>query len=187
MMKLRMLCAGLCICCLSMAQLQPTEPDQSPMDMCYSPAGFPIIKFQANAKASQLNARVLYSRPQVKNREIFGGEIKYNELWRLGANESTELLLYKDAMIGGKKIPKGRYTLYCIPTPDSWTIVVNTDTDSWGGFSYKQALDLVRVKVPAQKMDTPVEYLTMYFDTPGTLTIMWSNVKTSLPIKFLTK
>ena len=168
----------------SFAQVPPTEPDKSPLDISYSPNGYPVLKFQNKKYDAKVNARILYSRPQVKGRDIFGGELKYGELWRLGANESTEIELFKPAVIGGKKVPKGRYTMYCIPEENNWTIIINKDTDSWGGFNYKQELDLVRTSIPVIKTDTPVEYLTIYFDTPGNVVMMWANVKANLPIQF---
>lgn len=168
-------------------QTQALEPDKSPMDMSYCPQNYPVLKFQSKLNDSKLNARVIYSRPQVKGREIFGGEVKYKEVWRLGANEATEFDLYKNAVIGGKKLPKGRYTLYCIPDENKWTIIISRDTDSWGGFSYNQSMDMVRTDVPVQKNETPVEYLTMYFDTTNNLVVMWSDAKVSMPIQFTAK
>lgn len=165
------------------AQLPPTEPDKSPMDMSYCPQGYPVLKFQTKNMAAP-NARVLYSRPQVKGRDIFGGEVKYNEVWRVGANEATEIEFFKNALFGGKKVPKGRYTVFCIPTADTWTLILNKDTDSWGGFSYNANLDLLRVAVPVQKLDTPAEYFTMYFDNANNLIIMWANAKVSVPVQF---
>src|SRR5919112_1665814 len=97
---------------LLQAQPKPTDLDKSPMDVSYNPANYPILKMQGQANGEPL-ARLLYSRPQKKGREIFGQEVKYNLVWRLGANESTELELFKNGMIGGKNIPKGRYTIYC--------------------------------------------------------------------------
>jgi hypothetical protein len=171
----------------SYGQAQVTEPDKSPMDMSYSPQGYPILKFQNKSLDGKLNARIIYSRPQVKGRTIFGGEVKYREIWRLGANESTEIDLYKNAVIGGKKIAKGRYTLFCIPDESKWTIILNKDTDSWGAFSYDEALDVVRTDVSVVKNDTPVEYLTIYFDGANNLVVMWADLKASLPIQFVTK
>src|SRR3954463_6079867 len=95
---------------LSIAQQKPTDLDKSPMDVSYFPANFPISKMRGQANGEPL-ARVLYSRPQKKGRTIFGEEVKYGEVWRLGANEATEIELFKNATVGGKKIPKGRYSL----------------------------------------------------------------------------
>jgi hypothetical protein len=176
---------GLMIGTMCFSQLSVTEPDKSPMDMSYSPNGYPVLKFQNKKFDTKVNARVLYSRPQVNDRDFFGGELKYGELWRLGANESTEIELYRQAVIGGKKIPKGRYTMFCIPQENKWTIIINKDTDTWGGFSYRPEMDIIRTTVPVSKIDTPVEFLTMYFETPANLVMMWENVKVILPIQFV--
>src|SRR4028118_1267264 len=87
------------------AQPSPTELDKSPMDMAYYPPNYPIVKMRGQGNGGPL-ARLIYSRPQKKDRQLFGEEIKYNEAWRLGANESTELELFKNGTIGGKNIPK---------------------------------------------------------------------------------
>ena len=178
---------ALSISCFSFGQSNVTEPDKSPLDMSYSPQGFPIIKFQNKQADSKPNARLVYSRPQVKGRTIFGEEVKYNEVWRLGANESTEIDFYKNAVIGGRKIAKGRYTMYCIPEENRWTFIINKDTDSWGGFSYNESMDVLRTTVPVTKNETPVEYLTMYFDNANNLVVMWADVAASLPIQFVVK
>ncbi|GEO09409.1 hypothetical protein SAE01_19050 [Segetibacter aerophilus] len=165
-----------------MAQQKPTDLDKSPMDVSYFPANYPITKMRGQANGDPL-ARVIYSRPQKKGREIFGEEVKYNDVWRLGANEATELELFKNASIGGKKIPKGRYTLYCIPTEAKWTIVINRDNYSWGSFTYKADKDIARVDVPVQKTADNVEALSMYFDA-NSLIIQWENLKVAVPFTF---
>ncbi|MCW3081371.1 DUF2911 domain-containing protein [Segetibacter sp.] len=165
-----------------MAQSKPTDVDKSPMDVSYLPANYPISKMRGQTTGEPL-ARVLYSRPQKKGREIFGGEVKYNEVWRLGANEATELELFKNATIGGKKIPKGRYSLYCIPLESKWTIVVNKDNYSWGSFTYKAEKDVARIDVPVQKTGDNVEALTMYFDN-NSLIVQWENLKVAVPFAF---
>jgi hypothetical protein len=164
------------------AQQKPTDLDKSPMDVSYYPANFPILKMRGQASGDPA-ARIIYSRPQLKGRNIFGEEVKYNEVWRLGANESTELELFKNAVIGGKKIPKGRYTLYCIPTENKWTIVINKDNYSWGSFTYKSDKDVARIDVPVQRNNEEVEAMTIYFEN-SSIVILWDNVKVNVPISF---
>jgi hypothetical protein len=165
-----------------MAQPKPTELDKSPLDVSYYPANYPILKMSGKTSTDPL-ARILYSRPQKKGRNIFGEEVKYNEVWRLGANEATELELFKNATIGGKKIPKGRYSVFCVPTESKWTIVLNKDNYTWGSFTYKQEKDLARIDVPVQKNNENVEALTMYFDN-NALNIQWDVLKVAIPISF---
>ena len=158
--------------------------DKSPMDMAYYPANYPVLKIQ-NKASEPLVARVVYSRPQRNDRTIFGDLVKYNEVWRLGANEATEIEFFKDVKIGGKKVPKGRYTLYAIPDSSQWTLIVNKDTDTWGAFKYDEKKDVVRIKVPVQKLPQPVDAYTMTFtkSANGTELVMaWDTVEATLPI-----
>jgi len=170
---------------VAQAQPKPTDLDRSPLDVSYYPPNYPILKMSGKANGEPM-ARVLYSRPQKKERNIFGGEVKYNEIWRIGANESTEIELYKNAVLGNTKVPKGRYTLFCIPTENKWTIILNKDNYMWGSFSYKSEKDAARIEVPVEKNDVEVEALTIYFQNNGKpgLVIMWDTTKALIPITF---
>ncbi len=162
------------------------EVDKSPMDMSYFPDQYPIQKFQGKVTTAP-SVRIIYGRPKKDGRIIFGDLIKYNEIWRIGANESTEIEFYKDAKIGGKKITKGRYTLYCIPTEKSWTFIINKDTDSWGAFKYDEKKDILRQKVSTTSVTTSVEALSIYFEKTTTgckLNVSWDTTTASLPISF---
>jgi hypothetical protein len=158
--------------------------DKSPMDMCYYPSNYPVLKIQDKV-TEPLLARVIYSRPQKNGRIIFGDLVEYGKVWRLGANEATEIEFYQNVKIDAKKVSKGRYTLYAIPNADNWTIILNKDLDVWGAFKYDAQKDVLRATVPVQKLNDPVEALAMTFektDTGCNLVMAWDNVKTSLPI-----
>ena len=158
--------------------------DKSPMDMAYFPANYPVLKIQDKTTESLL-ARVIYSRPQKNNRTVFGELVEYNTVWRLGANEATEIEFFKDVKIGGKKLLKGRYSLYAIVTPEQWTIIFNKDTDIWGAFKYDAKKDVARITVPVQKTTEPVEAFAMNFNktTAGADLIMaWDTVMVTLPV-----
>jgi hypothetical protein len=158
--------------------------DKSPMDMSYCPNNYPVLKIQDKATEPVL-ARVIYSRPQKNGRIIFGDLIEYGKVWRMGANEATEIEFYKNVKIDGKKIMKGRYTLYAIPNPDNWTIILNSDVDTWGAFKYDAQKDILRTTVPVQKLNESVEALAITFektDNGCNLVIAWDNIKASLPI-----
>lgn len=160
--------------------------DKSPMDMAYFPDKYPVLKIQDKVTGLPV-ARVIYSRPQKAGRLIFGGLVKYGEVWRLGANEATEIEFFKHVKIGGKKVAKGRYTLYAIPGEKEWTIILNKDTDIWGAFKYDAKKDILQTVVPVHQTDAVVENLSMQFEksTLGSnLIIAWDNVKISLPVIF---
>ncbi|MEP7278971.1 MAG: DUF2911 domain-containing protein [Bacteroidota bacterium] len=163
--------------------------DKSPMDMSYYPVNYPILRIQDKA-TEPLVARLIYSRPQRNGRNVFGELLEYNKVWRLGANEATEIEFYKDVLINGKTVPKGRYTLYAIPTEEKWTIIVNKETDIWGAFKYDSGKDIVRADVPVQKQAEPQEAFTMFFEkTTGgfALTAAWDTALISLPLSVYEK
>lgn len=177
-----LLVAGLFSFSQSTAKLP--EVDKSPMDVSYYPANYPILKIQ-NKATEPLVARILYSRPQKQGRKIFGELVEYGKVWRLGANEATEIDFFKDVKIGSRKIVKGRYTLYALVNETTWTIILNKDTDTWGAFKYDSKKDVLRTDIPVQKLDDMVENMSMWFEKSesGTnLIFEWEQVKVSLPI-----
>lgn len=109
-------------------------------------------------------ARVLYSRPQMRDREIFGSLVPYGEVWRTGANEATEITFYTDMMIEGKKIEAGTYTLFTIPKEEEWVIILNNSTHIWGAYDYFQEKDLARITVPVRESPVTIEALSMAFE-----------------------
>ena len=158
--------------------------DKSPLDMAYCPVRYPNLKVQDKITEPPV-ARVIYSRPKKEGRAIFGGLVEYGKLWRLGANEATEIEFYKTVTIGGKKIPRGRYTLYAIVNEKSWTFIVNKETDVWGSFKYNEAKDLVRVESPVETIEKPVESLAMTFEQENSnikLVVAWEKTRAILPI-----
>jgi hypothetical protein len=166
--------------------LKLPQLDKSPMDMAYYPANYPVLKIQDKA-TEPLVARVIYSRPQKEGRTIFGGLIEYGKVWRLGANEATEIDLYKDVKIKDKKLAKGRYSIFAIPTEKEWTIIFNKDTDVWGAFKYDEKKDALRVSVPVQATGTPVEPFTISFSKSSAgadMLIAWDEAMITLPVVF---
>jgi hypothetical protein len=163
--------------------------DSSPMDMAYFPVMYPYV-VRVKGDPGQLVARVIYSRPQKKGRKIFGDLEPYGELYRLGANEATEIEFYRTVTIGGKVITKGRYTMYSIPDEKKWTIILNRDTDIWGAFKYDKNKDVVRTDIDVIPLDTPVDPFTMVFEKAtygANLIIAWDTVSITLPVKWSDK
>jgi hypothetical protein len=161
--------------------------DKSPMDVSYCPANYPILKIQNKAPEPPV-ARVIYSRPQKGGRPIFGELVEYGKVWRLGANEATEIELYKDAKIDNKAIKKGRYTMYAIPYQDKWTLIFNKETDIWGAFQYDEKKDVLRTDVKIQNQQDPVEAFTLVFDktdSGANMIMAWDTIKATLPITFI--
>jgi hypothetical protein len=140
-----------------------TGLDKSPMDMAYYPHNFAHDR-KAGDKAI---IRVTYCRPNKKDRVVFGTLIPYGKVWRAGANESTEIKFYQDVTFQGKKVKAGTYSLFVIPTETEWTIILNSDVDYWGAFSYKEANDVLRITAPVKKTEATVENFTIQFSKIG--------------------
>ena len=175
-----------CICNLLNAQTKFPPVDKSPMDMSYYPNSYPVLKIQDKA-TEPLTARVTYSRPQKNGRSVFGELLPFGQVWRLGANEATEIEFYRPVKIGNTKIKKGRYTLYCIPYMDKWTLILNKDTDTWGSFKYDETKDIVRLDAPIQKQNDPLESFSIVFEKSGSganLIVGWDTSVVSSPIVF---
>jgi len=167
-------------------QYKPPVIDKSPMDISYYPANYPVLKVQ-NKVTEPLLARILYSRPQKNGRQVFGELVEYGQVWRLGANEATEIELYKDCKVNGEKLKKGRYTLYAIPYPDKWTMIFNKETDIWGAFMYDSKKDVLRTDIPIETLEEAAEAFSMSFeksDSTVNLIMAWDKVKAVLPFSF---
>ncbi len=119
---------------------------------------------------------------------MIGGTEAYGKVWRLGANEATEIKLFKDVTFGDKTVKAGTYTMYAIPTEKDWTIIFNTKLDTWGAYSYDEKLDVARITVPVSKPESEVEAFTIAFDEPksntSTMYIAWENTLVKVPVKF---
>ena len=122
---------------------------------------------------------IKYSRPGVKGRTIWGDLVPYGQVWRTGANEATTITFSDDVTVGGKKLPKGTYSLHTTPGQDAWTIHFNSVADQWGSYSYDAANDVVSVTAKPERAPFR-EWLT--FEIPEMTTdtakvvIRWENV-----------
>jgi len=159
----------------SKEELKFSKMDASPMDLAL---------YRDNNDAAI--ARVIYSRPQKRNREIFGKLIPYGEVWRTGANEATELTLYQDMKVADVTIKAGTYTLYTIPGEKEWTVILNSKTNTWGSYEYTDKEDKVRINVPVRKAPNTIESLSMAFQESNKgadLLIGWDDSYVKVPFE----
>ena len=176
--------ASLLICSAATAQSKVPALDQSGMDMSYYPPNYPILKIQDKV-TEPLTVRVVYSRPQRSGRTVFGQLVEYDQVWRMGANEATEIEFFRNVIFGGKPVPKGKYTLYSIPGTSKWTVILNKETDTWGSFIYDQKKDFVRIEVLPEKAPDTIDYFSLFFEKsePGfNMIAEWENTMITVPI-----
>ncbi len=159
-------------------------PDISPMDMAYFPDNFPHSR-KGNEEAL---IRVIYSRPKMSGRDIFGALLHYGELWRTGANESTEIKFYKAVSVKGHRLGSGTYSLFTIPGEKEWVIIFNRDVDHWGAYQYNPDHDALRISVPALMMDKSVEHFSIQFKPDGArgaiMQMGWAKTLVEVPFEF---
>jgi len=132
---------------------------------------------------------IVYSRPSLKGRAAFGNGTVLaptGTVWRTGANGATKVTFSHPVTVGGKLLAAGAYALFTIPGESEWTIILNTNSNSWGSFSYKEAEDVVRFKVKAETTSNSTENFTINVDniTPETATISlkWAKTLVNIPI-----
>jgi len=128
---------------------------------------------------------VVYHRPNVKGRVIFGGLEPYGKVWRSGANENTVFEVSRDVTIDGKPLPAGKYGFHTIPGKDEWIVIFSKDNDKGGSFSYTEKNDALRVTV---KPETVPHQETLSYDftdvTPRTAKIVlrWEKIRVPFTI-----
>lgn len=94
-----------------------------------------------------------YGRPNVKGREIWGGLVPYDKVWRTGANEATTFSIDKDVMVEGEELAAGTYGLFTIPGESEWVVIFNKVPDQWGAMKYDEGEDALRVTVTPEEAE----------------------------------
>ena len=154
------------------AQLNIPEP--SPSASFSQTLGFTKIK-------------VDYARPGTKGREVFGKLIPYGEIWRTGASDCSTISFNDEVTIGGKKIAKGKYSLFSIPNVEQWTIIINTDTTLHGASGYDEKKDVHRFTVKPEKSARFYETFTIELSDivkdNGMLYLIWENTMVKFEIQ----
>jgi hypothetical protein len=122
---------------------------------------------------------IKYSRPGVKGRQIWGGLVPYDQVWRTGANEATTITVSDDVTVNGQKLPKGTYAFFTIPGRDQWTLVFNKQGEQWGAFNYDTTMDALRLTVKPERGEyrewMGFEIPEMTTDT-AKVVLRWENV-----------
>ena len=151
--------------------------DKSPADIASYPSSYKIAK---------KSVKITYSRPQLKGRSM--SELApAGKVWRTGANEAAEITFYKDVTFGGKSVKAGTYSLFTIPGNKEWTIILNTNLNQWGAYTYDAAADVVRVKASASSDSDSLEAFSIAFKEveEGTHMVMgWGTTRVETPIIF---
>ncbi len=148
---------------------------------------------QVTYSRGDLKLDVFYCSPSKKGREVFGGLVPYNEVWRTGANEASTFTTNKDLMIAGQPLKAGKYTLWTIPSEDSWKIIFNSKMYGWGVKLTDQKaardadFDALEVEAEVSRSINIIEDFSITLNEPSDVTTVmifaWDNVVVPLPIR----
>jgi hypothetical protein len=144
----------------------------------------------AELTTGDLSVSVKYSRPSVRNRVIFGTQEQgalqpYGVYWRLGANEATEITFSKDVTINGNPLKAGAYRFYAIPGSSEFEIIANTELGIWGVFEPDPALDVMKTRIPVERISSVEQFTIGLTPSDGGINIVieWSDVRLVVPVK----
>lgn len=121
---------------------------------------------------------------------MVGGQNPYGQVWRLGADEATKLTVNSRTMTAGDFVLQpGSYSLFAIPNPDHWTMIVNKVADQWGAFTYDHTQDIGRFDLKVKHLTTPVEEFTITLSKGASsivlATFAWGDASVTTRFKFL--
>ena len=151
--------------------------DKSPADIASYPTSY---------RVADKSVRVVYSRPQLKGRSL-SDLAPAGKVWRTGANEAAEVTFYKDATFGGKAVKAGTYALFTIPGESEWTVILNSNLNQWGAYSYDSAADVTRVTGAVSSDSESLEAFSIaYKDVDGGahMVMGWGTTRVAVPVSF---
>jgi hypothetical protein len=152
-----------------------------------TPSPSPLAKIEQ--RIGLVDVSIEYSRPSVKGREVFGGLVPYDEVWRTGANSATKITFSDSVTIAGVGVKKGSYAWLTKPGKQSFTFLLYPHNNtSWT--SYKDS-DVVPLSITAPVQTLPkgfkMESMMIGFDdltnSSASLYLIWDNVMVSVPVK----
>jgi hypothetical protein len=164
---------------------QVLHPDRVPVEGRKSPLD------SLTFNVSRQPVKVCYGRPSSRGRVMIGGKaVPFGKLWRTGANEPTILFTPVALTVAGIKVAPGKYSLYSVPGPKEWQVIVNRSTSQWGeesNYTDKvKAQEVGRATVKSEQLAAPVETFTIRSGPSGStgaeLILEWEKTRIRIPV-----
>ena len=172
MKNLNLLLAFVCFFALKV-NAQITTPQPSPFAKVSQVVGITEVALE-------------YSRPSVKGRKIFGDLVKFDKVWRTGANRATKITFSDSVKVEGNKLAKGDYAILTIPNQQEWTVIFSKNLGT-NEQNYNEKDDVLRVKVKPTATATLIENYTMGFNnlsgSAADLELAWENTLVKVAIQ----
>ncbi len=166
-----------------------TQDQQQTQDTVQSARRSPIAIASTTHQPTNTYVKIVYGQPYKRGRDIFGELEPYEEVWRTGANEATEITTTKPLSINGNRVEAGTYALFTIPREQRWTVILNDSLGQWGAFDYDSAYDYLRTDVMAENSEQITEAFTIEFadviNDSTSIILQWDTTRVSIPVQFI--
>jgi hypothetical protein len=161
------------------AEAQLKTPQASPKATVFQTVGLTDVE-------------IVYCRPAARGRAVFGNLVPFGKIWRTGANENTTISFSEDISIDGKKLPRGKYSLYTVPKIESWEVIFYSTTNNWGNpEEWNEANVVLRTTVKEEASSKAVESFTIGINNltadSATLDMAWENSSVSMKFEVPTQ
>lgn len=148
------------------------------------PAPSPTATIKQDFSTSSIE--IVYSRPSMRGRKIFGDLVPFGKVWRTGANSATKIVFNEDVSLNGHALKAGSYALYTVPGEKEWKVIINKGISNWGVSGFDAKDDIAEFTVPVAKTGEPVQSFTISVDnitgTKCDIVLSWETTKVSIPV-----
>ena len=162
--------------------------DFAALGKSFAPRSLGALSPPDSVKATVAGATlaIRYSRPSARGRVVFGNVVPWNQVWRTGANQATVLETSADLVVAGTALPAGKYSLWTVPSPTGWKLIINRNTGQWGT-DYDAKYDFARLDMQVEPMAQPVEQFTIAIEPSGgggvgVLKLEWEKTRASVQV-----
>ena len=162
----------------------------------------PAQRETATATFDGKKVAIEYGRPALKGRTLdaLTSQLPADRIWRAGENQVTTLTTDTDLMIGDKRVPAGKYSVYVhAPATGAWSLVLNSDPGvklkeiyaaappavadaMWprlDGYEKVKAKEVARIPLAAANPSAPTERFLIRMEPPkngaSALTLAWGD------------
>jgi hypothetical protein len=154
---------------------QVTTPQPSPASKVEQKVGLTDITIE-------------YSRPSVREREIFGNLVPFDKMWRTGANKNTIFTSSTDFTVFKTKLKAGSYAIFTKPGKTMWEVSFYSDTENWGtpkewDASKVMAMGEVAVDPIPFNVETFTIDINSIKNSSATLEILWEKTYVGIPFE----
>lgn len=167
----------------------PLESSPQPLTTSDTLSLDEVRRSQAAAVAQRVadtEITVTYSRPVARGRALFGGIVPYDAVWNPGADQATAIAFTRDVEINGQPLQAGRYSLWAVPRPESWTVIFSRAADVYHTPYPGEADDALRFDVSVET-GSHAEVLTFDFASvegkDAVLQLRWGTTVVPLSIR----